>query len=169
MVNYEEAAEHWQAREKDAVRMPEAELRAAMEKFVASHRVCALACASSNGSLVRNTPIEYEWFDGAFWMISEGGLKFRALATNKRVCLAIFDPDPTFGHLAGMQVTGVAEVLEPFGPDYLAACEYKGIPAERLRALPFTMMVIRVQPTRVDMLCSAFKDGGYDVRQWLEL
>ena len=114
-------------------------------------------------------PIEYEWFDGAFWMFSEGGLKFRALATNKRVCLAIFDPDPTFGHLAGMQVTGTAEVLEPFGPDYLAACEHKGIPTDRLRALPFTMMVIRVQPTRVDMLCSAFKDGGYDVRQWLEL
>ena len=169
MVNYDEAAAHWQAREKDAVRMPEEELRDAMEKFVASHRVCALACASSDGSLVRNTPIEYEWFDGAFWMFSEGGLKFRALATNKRVCLAIFDPDPTFGHLAGMQVTGVAEVLEPFGPDYLAACEHKGIPAERLRALPFTMMVIRVRPTRVDMLCSAFKDGGYDVRQWLEL
>ena len=169
MVNYDDAAAHWQVREKDAARMPEAELQDAMEKFVESHRVCALACASSDGSLVRNTPIEYEWFDGAFWMFSEGGLKFRALATNKRVCLAIFDPDPTFGHLAGMQVTGVAEVLEPFGPDYLAACEYKGIPAERLRALPFTMMAIRVLPTRVDMLCSAFKDGGYDVRQWLEL
>lgn len=60
MVDYEEAAGHWQASEKDAVRMPEAELRDAMEKFAASHRVCALACASSDGSLVRNTPIEYE-------------------------------------------------------------------------------------------------------------
>ena len=32
MVDYEEAAGHWQASEKDAVRMPEAELRDAMEK-----------------------------------------------------------------------------------------------------------------------------------------
>lgn len=56
MVNYDEAAAHWQAREKDAVRMPEEELRDAMEKYVASHRVCALACASSDGTLVRNTP-----------------------------------------------------------------------------------------------------------------
>ena len=131
---------------------------------------CArLPAPAPTGRSYATPPIEYEWFDGAFWMFSEGGLKFRALATNKRVCLAIFDPDPTFGHLAGMQVTGTAEVLEPFGPDYLAACENKGIPMDRLRALPFTMMVIRVQPTRVDMLCSAFKDGGYDVRQWLEL
>lgn len=169
MIDYEAAARHWTDREKDAKRMPADQLRRHIDEFVESHRVGALATATSDGSLVRNTPIEYDWFDGAFWMFSEGGLKFRTLQQNSNVCLAVFDPDPSFGSLAGLQVTGVANVVEPFSPAYEKACGHRGIDPQRLHALPFTMMLVHVVPTRFDMLCSQFKQEGYDVRQWLEM
>lgn len=46
--------------------MPAKVLRERIEGFLSSHRVCALATASADGSLVRNTPIEYGWHDGSF-------------------------------------------------------------------------------------------------------
>ncbi|MST72453.1 hypothetical protein [Olsenella porci] len=46
--------------------MPAKVLRERIEGFLSSHRVCALATASADGGLVRNTPIEYEWYDGSF-------------------------------------------------------------------------------------------------------
>lgn len=169
MPDYASAATYWTNKEPTSKRIPEAELRHAIEEFIASHRIGALATATADGTFVRNTPIEYDYFDGSFWMFSEGGQKFRALATNQHACLAVFEPNPAFGHLGGMQVTGIATVVEPFSPDYLAACDHKHIDPERLKKLPFTMNLIKLTPTRIDVLESAFKEQGYDSRQWLDL
>lgn len=165
-IDWEAAANHWTEKESDEVRMPEAELMAEIDGFLARHKVCALACAGAG--IVRNTPVEYLYAEGAFWIFSEGGLKFKALRENRDVCLAIYDDDPSFGSLAGLQVTGRADVLEPFGGEYAHACELRNIPVERLEKLPFAMNIIKVVPTRYDYLDSSLKEHGYSSRQHID-
>ena len=165
-IDWEAAANHWIAQESAETSMPEADLFTEIEAFLARHKICTLATAG-NG-IVRNTTVEYLYAEGAFWIISEGGQKFRTLQANKNVCLAIHDDDISFATLAGLQVTGTAEVVEPFGEDYAHACELRGLPMERLRAMPFVMNIIKVTPTRFDYVNGTLKERGFSPRQHIE-
>lgn len=164
-TNWEAAANYWLEKEPGETRMPEAELLAEIERFIRQHKTCALATAG-NG-IVRNTPIEYLYSNGIFWVFSEGGLKFKALQANPNVCLAIYYDDPSFGSLSGLQVTATATVVEPFGTEYKHACELRKVSLERLEKLPFIMNVIKIVPSRYDYLSSALKKQGYSTRQHL--
>lgn len=164
-MNYEEAASYWEEKSITSVKMNRDALQVEMEKFIQKHNTCALA--TGYGDFVRCTPIEYSLMDGAFWMFSEGGLKFHALKNNKNVCLAIYDPYDGFGKLAGMQVTGTAKLVEPMTKEYLEMLAVKKIPVESLKKLPHEINLICVTPTRIDFLWSGFKKMGYDSRQFL--
>lgn len=164
---YDRAAEHWTSGEAETARMPEDELRTELDGFLAAHNTCALACGA--GDFVRCTPLEYAWRDGAFWIFSEGGLKFRALKENKNVSLAVFEPYDGFGTLASAQVTGVAEVVDPESPAFAEAVAAKGLPAAALPKLKGALNLIRIAPSRIDYLSSALKARGYGTRQWIEL
>ena len=161
--DYKKAADHWKPIDAASVKMPQEELFAAMETYILTNDTCALATGS--GSQIRNTPIEYTYHDGAFWMFSEGGEKFLGLEQNKNVCLAIFDKYAGFAKLKGMQVQGVAEIVEPFSEEYLKAAEFKKIPIEMLKKLPEVMNLIKIVPERIDFLNSDFKKDGYGSRQ----
>ena len=147
--DYVKAIEHWKPVDAAAVKMPDEKLKAAIEEYICKNNTCALATGS--GSQIRNTPIEYSYHDGAFWMFSEGGEKFIGLEKNKQVCLAIFDGYAGFGKLKGMQVQGEADIIEPFSEEYIAAATYKKIPIEALKKLPQTMYLIKVVPERIDL------------------
>jgi len=164
-MDYEQAASYWEEKDSRSVKMERGALLAVMEEFIAAHNTCALATGC--GTFVRCTPIEYSYLNGKFWMLSEGGLKFRALAGNSNVCLAIFDPYSGFGALGGMQVTGTAEMVEPWSGEYLQLLAFKKLSAENLKRLPHTLYLIRVTPERIDFLWSKFKKLGYDPRQQL--
>lgn len=163
--DYVKAIEHWKTVDAAAVKMPDEKLKAAIEEYICKNNTCALATGS--GSQIRNTPIEYSYHDGAFWMFSEGGEKFIGLEKNKQVCLAIFDGYAGFGKLKGMQVQGEANIIEPFSEEYIAAAAYKKIPIEALKKLPQTMYLIKVVPERIDFLNSDLKKDGYGSRQEL--
>ncbi|RRR25565.1 pyridoxamine 5'-phosphate oxidase family protein [Schaalia georgiae] len=166
-IDWEAAANHWLDQEAGEARMPAGDLIAEVEEFLGRHKICALATAGAG--IVRNTTVEYVHAEGAFWIVSEGGLKFRALRENSNVCLAIHDDDTSFDTLAGLQVTGTAEVLEPFGAEYERACRLRGIPVERLRELPFVMNIIKVTPTRYDYVSGRLKERGFSARQHVDL
>ncbi len=163
--DYVKAIEHWKPVDAAAVKMPDEKLKAAIEEYICKNNICALATGS--GSQIRNTPIEYSYHDGAFWMFSEGGEKFIGLEKNKQVCLAIFDGYAGFRKLKGMQVQGEANIIEPFSEEYIAAAAFKKIPIEALKKLPQTMYLIKVIPQRIDFLNSDFKKDGYGSRQEL--
>ena len=163
---YEAAARYWEEKDAAAVRLEQSELRAVVEEYLGANNTCALATGA--GEEVRCTPIEYSWHDGCFWMFSEGGRKFRNLARNPQVSLAVFDRYEGFGKLRGVQVTGRAELVEPFSEAYLAHAAYKGISEAFLRGLKSPMHLIRVRPTRMECLFSAFKERGASPRQTLE-
>ena len=162
---YDIAAGHWIERDKEGRKMEPAELKLEIEKYILSKNVCALATGS--GDFIRCTPIEYTYHDGAFWMFSEGGLKFRALKENRNICLAVYDRYEGLGHLKGMQISGAAEVVEPFSEEYLKAAEYKKIPVEVLRKLHPAIYLIKVVPAEIDFLNSDFKEREYSSRQTL--
>lgn len=164
-MDYDKAASYWEEKSASSVKMPRDALKAEMDHFIEGHNTCALATGS--GDFVRCTPIEYNYMGGAFWMLSEGGLKFRALKTNKNVCLAIFEPYTGFGKLAGMQVSGTARLVQPMTREYLDLLELKKIPVESLVKLPHELNAICVAPVRIDFLWSEFKKKGYDSRQSL--
>ena len=164
---FDQAAEIWAAKEAGASRMPADELRSEIDAFLASHNTCALACGS--GDFVRCTPLEYAWRDGAAWIFSEGGLKFRALKRNKNVSMAVFEPYGGFGKLASAQVTGVAQIISPDSEAFAKAVAAKGLPASALPKLRDMLHLIRVVPSRIDYLCSDLKARGYSARQWIEL
>lgn len=100
-------------------------------------------------------------------MLSEGGLKFHGLEGNKNVCLAIYDSYTGFGQLGGMQISGIAELVEPWTDEYMELLALKKIAAENLKKLPTTLYLIKVTPTRIDFLYSKFKNLGFDSRQHL--
>ncbi len=164
---YTAAANHWIKKDAVSKKMPKAQLWDEIEKYIQSNNTCALA--TGYGSFIRCTPIEYSWHDNAFWMFSEGGQKFVGLEENKNVCLAIYDRYDGFGKLKGLQVSGTAEIIEPFSEEYIQAAEWKKIPIDALRKLPFTMNLIKVQPKEIDFLNSDFKEAGYDSRQHYSL
>lgn len=164
-MDYKKAASYWIEKDEKTARMDRNELLVRIEKFITAHNTCAMATGS--GDFVRCTPIEYNYKDGVFWMLSEGGLKFRGLEDNKNVSLAIYDSYTGFGQLGGMQITATAELVEPWTDEYLELLAFKNIPVENLKKLPVTMNLIKVTPSCIDFLCSEFKNLGLDPRQKL--
>lgn len=161
------AARYWDEKDADSVKLDQAKLQAMVEDYIQSNNTCALA--TGIGDYVRCTPIEYSYHDGCFWMFSEGGKKFIGLAKNSNVCLAIYDKYEGFGKLRGIQVTGRAQLVEPFSEAYNAHAAIKKIPLDALRKLKSPMHLIRVRPTRMDCLFSDFKELGCAPRQALIL
>ncbi len=166
-MDYEKAASYWEEKDRESAAMDRDMLLREIEQFAEAHNMCALATGCEE--FIRCTPIEYTYWNGAFWLLSEGGMKFRALQKNKKVGLAIFDGYSGFHALAGMQVMGTAEMVEPWSEAYLGVLANKKIPAENLRKLSHTMYCIKITPIRIDFLCSEFKKMGFDSRQSLTL
>lgn len=163
---YQKAAEHWDKIDEKSKAVPPEPLAKAITDYIAKNNTCALA--TGTGDFIRCTPIEYAYHDGAFFLFSEGGKKFIGLEKNKNVALVIFDKYEGFGHLMGLQVSGHAELIEPFSSEYNAEAAYKKIPLEALKKLPEPIHLIKVTPLRFDFLNSDFKKDGYASRQhWI--
>ena len=77
-----------------------------IDAFIKAHTTLALATASAGN--VRCTPLEYNYQNGVFYIVTEGGLKFRSLLTNDDISASIFEPyDGRMDHLSGLQmITG---------------------------------------------------------------
>lgn len=163
---YSKAAKYWTEKEATSKQMDRDALWKAIETYIQANNTCALATGS--GEFVRCTPIEYIYYDGAFWMFSEGGLKFQALAHNKQVCLAIFDSYQGFGKLNGMQVSGVAQLIDSDSDEFRKAARHKNIPDAALEKVAHMLHLIKVTPTCIDFLSSSFKKDGFDSRQHYE-
>ena len=65
--DYEKAANYWKEKDKQNVRMPEEQLKKAVDDYILANNTCTLA--TGFGEFVRCTPIEYIYHDGTFWML----------------------------------------------------------------------------------------------------
>jgi len=161
--DYQKAAEHWAKADAASTKMNPERLLVSIQTYIQDNNTCALA--TGYDGFIRCTPIEYSFHNGAFYLLSEGGLKFKALEQNKNVCLAIFDQYEGFGKLKGLQIMGTAEIIEPFSKEYVEHAAFKKIPLTALKKLPEPMNLIKIIPTEYDFLNSDFKQDGLSPRQ----
>lgn len=157
------AENFWKEKDRKSKHMDRDELAGAIDEFLSSHKLLALAAGSSD--FIRCTPLEYAWHDGALWIFTEGGLKFRAIRENKQVSAAVFEMNPDFGGLKSMQIQGTVEIADLFSDEYCAAAEFKKIPLETLKKLPEAMWLLKIVPDEITFLNSDFKKDGYGSRQ----
>lgn len=145
--------------------MPPAELRRVIEDFLVAHTTCTLCTGA--GEHVRATPLEYAYQSGVLYLVSEGGEKFAHLLVNPRVSVAVYDDFCGMDRLAGLQMLGVAAVLDDAAPERASALALRGLDEVRLAAMPYALNLIRVRIERAEFLWSRFRDQGYDLRQTL--
>ena len=88
-MDFKAAQNYWVEHDQKGKKVEDEKLIGIIEDFIGKHNVMGLATAC--GEIVRNTPVEYDYWKDAFWFLSEGGRKFDGLEVNKHVCLAIFD------------------------------------------------------------------------------
>jgi len=82
-----------------------------LKKFLKRNHVLHLSTCRNN--VPRCTPIEYRLHGMTFYIISEGGGKFRNLKENKKVSFSIAEPynsDEDFFNSKGVQAWGTARV-----------------------------------------------------------
>ncbi|WP_455539024.1 flavodoxin domain-containing protein [Terrisporobacter sp.] len=134
-----------------------------IEDFLNRKNTCTLATGYED--YIRSTPIEYEYYDGNIYIISEGGLKFIGLSKNKKVCICVYENYTNMNNLCGLQISGDAEVLQPWCEEYIQALNRKGLKIENISKLPFDMNIIKVIPDKYEFLYSKFKNLGFDSKQ----
>lgn len=160
---YNKAESFWIRRDETEKKMDKNVLYDWICEFLSAHRVLALAVSTED--FIRCTPLEYSWHDGALWIFTEGGLKFRALRVNRHVAAAVFETDAAFGRLKSLQIEGTAEVIERFSDTYKRAAEFRKIPLEALKKLEEPMWLLKSVPTEITCLNSDFKKNGFGSRQ----
>jgi len=166
-MDYNKLSELWTEREKGYVHMDRDALQARIDSFIRDHNTGALATASEE--FVRCTPIEYNFVNGYIYLFSEGGMKFKALKDNKKIGFYIFEPFEGFNKVKGLQITGRAEMIEPFCDEYLQVMEYKHIPLEAMKKLPNFLNLIKILPDSYDLLDSDLTKDGFGNRQHLDM
>jgi len=142
-------------------------LKAHIEDFINKHNTCTLA--TGHGDTVRATPIEYNYFNGCIYLLSEGGEKFSNLLINPNVSIAIYDEYKSMNELGGMQITGAAELIEIGSEEYISILEQKNIKYEKIKSLPIALNMMKIKIKKIEFLWSGFDGLGYDVRQVLNV
>lgn len=152
---------------KPSIILDKVELKKSIDKFIAEHNTCTLATGYNN--FIRATPIEYMYFQGSLYFITEGGLKFNGILQNPNVSIAIYDSYTGMSNLKGLQIQGKTEIIEIGSSEYREVMEKKKLNEEKLKRLPINLNMIKVKINRFEFLNSDFKGMGADVKQILEV
>ena len=164
-MNYETAAEFWLEKDKDAVKMPPDELRKELDTFLKDEKVCTLAVA--DGDFIRCTPLTYTYREGRFYIFSEGGLKFRALAKNKNIALEVHAEYHGLGSAKSVQVTGEALVIGAAEESFIAHADAAGMNGASLKKMGLILIVVTAR--KLEYLNSELRKRGYCPRQQLDM
>ncbi len=160
---YSKAENYWKNHDEKSIKMERNAILNFADNYLSEHNTGALATGYQD--FVRCTPIEYSWIKGSFYMLSEGGMKFKALAENKNVCITIFEPYQGFGNISSIVVSGKAEVIEIGTEAYSMVLDFKGIKESAIQKLTHPMYLIKLVPETMELLFSEFKKNGFDSRQ----
>lgn len=157
-MDYDKASRFWDDKDSNNTKLNKDELNILIDNYINSHNTCCLA--TGFGTNIRCTPIEYNYYNGYFYLISEGGHKFSNLKNNKNVALAIYDSYKGFQECNGMQINGVAEIIDENSKEYEEIFLKKKISLEALKKLNHPMYLIKIKPIEINFLSSEFKKMG---------
>lgn len=143
------------------------DLKREIDGFINKHNMLALATGSGNE--VRCSPVEYIYEDECFFIITEGGLKFRGLTQNNKVSFSIYDAYEGMDKLGGLQVTAKAQIVPMFSVEYIKIMGVRGIKIETLQKLPIDLYMVKLQPLKYEFLYSPLAKSGYEAKQCLSI
>lgn len=146
--------------------MPKEQLKIEIDNFIKAHNMLALTTGS--GTDVRCSPVEYVYYNECFYIITEGGLKFRGLTQNNKVSFGIYDAYKGMKDLGGLQVTAKAEIVPTLSEEYKAVMTQRGIQLAAIEKLPITLYMIKLVPITFEFLYSSLNQKGYSTKQILE-
>ena len=127
-----------------------------------------LALATSTSGFIRCTPLKYQFLDDVFYIVTEGGMKFRGILDNGRVCAAIYTSDEEGGIMKSLQFLGDAQTVEVGSAEYKVAMTARLITEEELERRPSTLFLIRITPLRYEFMNRDFEEMGFDANQSLD-
>lgn len=162
-MDYQKASQYWIEKDKNNVVLEKESLFLRIEEFIKSHNTLALATGFEDE--VRCTPVEYNYYDGCFYIFTEGGMKFRYLEKNKNISAAIFDNYQGFGKIHSLQITGVASLVEPESDEFAHVCTLKGLNIDAIRKMGVPFHLLKLSPKKYNFLDSDLKKEGYSNRQ----
>jgi len=148
--------------EKNLVQLEDNKLKTAINEFLSSHNTCTLATCHLDS--VRSTPIEYNYYNGFLYLLSEGGEKFANLLLNKNVSVSIYEDFDKMNNLKGMQISGHASLIE-HNEEFNSVLEFKGLDIKFIKSMPIKMNMIKIVPDKIEFLNSKFLDEGYNIKQ----
>lgn len=160
---FTQAQSFWTRKDETENKLDPAALYDWISSFLSAQKVLTLA--TGTGNYVRCTPLEYTWHDGALWIFTEGGLKFKGLKENKNVAAAVFETNASFGELKSLQIEGIAEIVDLYSDEYNAAAAFRKIPLQTLKKLPEPMWLLKITPAEITCLNSDWKKEGFGSRQ----
>lgn len=165
-MDYQKASQYWVEKDAKSVHMDKDALLKIIDGFLKEHNTLALATASEG--YVRCTPVEYNYYDGYFYLFSEGGKKFINLEKNKEVSFAIFDSYQGFGKIHSLQVQATCEIIDPESEEFASICAKKGLNLAALKKMGAPFHLLKLIPHSYDFLDSDLKKYGYSNRQHLD-
>lgn len=165
-MDYQKASQYWVEKDKIGAHMEKEPLMKRIEGFIKSHNTLALA--TGYGEYVRCTPVEYNYYDGCFYIFMEGGKKFIGLEKNDHVSFSIFEPYTGFASIHSLQGMGKAEVIEPFSEEYNRVCGYKKISVDALKKMKREMPLLKIVVSSYDFLDSDLKKEKFNNRQHID-
>ena len=109
------------------------------------------------------------YHNGALYFLSEGGEKFANIEVDDRVSIAVYEKYIGLDKLAGLQITGKAEII-PFGSEeYKDVVASRGLEYSKLMKMSIRLNLIKVHIEKYEALMSEFAKQGYGPQQVLEV
>ncbi len=138
-----------------------------IETFIRQHRSLALATAAAG--YLRCTPLEYMYLDHVFYVITEGGFKFRGILENGDASAVIYDErTDASDRFVSLQILCKAAPVPVGSDEYYTAMAAGGMTREKLSAMPITLFLLKIVPLRYEYLDSDLMQEGYDIKQILD-
>lgn len=143
--------------------LEKAKLKFEIDAFIQRHNTFALSTTYENKP--RCSPVEYQYVDDRFYIITEGGMKFKGILSNGRVSAGIYDGYKSMNTVKGLQITGIAEVVPLFCDEYNFILKKRGIMPGNIKNLPVSLYLLKITPEKFEFLNAEFKNQGYDSKQ----
>ncbi len=91
--------------------------------------------------------------------------KFANLILNKNVSLCIYDEYKGMNELAGMQISGEAELIGIGNDEYISVIQRKGLDSNKISSMSISLNMIKITIKKIEFLWSEFAKMGYDIKQ----
>lgn len=143
--------------------MPSSQLKKMVEEFLTTHNTCTLSTAGENS--IRATPIEYTYKNGCIYLLSEGGEKFANILLNEMVSMAVYEDYTGMNNLAGMQISGQAQIVPRDKTEYGEILKIKGLNTDFINKLSINLNMVKINLEKVEFLYSVFQEMGYETKQ----